>query len=322
MYNDPRQTDHAIHRQDDRGHDPEPTFGGVLSFMRRRYTRDLAGVDVAVMGIPLDLATTFRSGARLGPAAIRAATVQLNERLFPWGFGPCEHLAVVDYGDCPIDNHRPQTIVPTIAANAKRVLDQGAMLLSLGGDHFVSYPLLKAHVEKNGRPLALVHFDAHCDTWADDAPDSLNHGTMFYKAVKEGLIDPKRSVQIGIRTWNDDFLGLTVIGADEVHAKGTKAVAERVLEVVGDHPTYLTFDIDCLDPAFAPGTGTPVPGGLSSAQALDILRRFVPLNVVGMDVVEVAPSYDHAEITALAAAHVAAEMLCVVAAKRLGLKKA
>jgi agmatinase len=320
MYNEPRQADHAIHRQNDKGYEPEPTFGGVLSFMRRRYTRDLAGVDVAVMGIPLDLATTFRSGARLGPAAIRAATVQLNERLFPWGFGPCEHLAIVDYGDCPLDNHRPQTIVPSIAAHAKSVLDQGAMLLSLGGDHFVSYPLLKAHVEKHGRPLALVHFDAHCDTWADDAPDSLNHGTMFYKAVKEGLIDPKRSVQIGIRTWNDDFLGLTVIGADEVHARGTQAIAERVLEVVGDHPTYLTFDIDCLDPAFAPGTGTPVPGGLSSAQALDILRRFVPLNIVGMDVVEVAPSYDHAEITALAAAHVAAEMLCVVAAKRRGLK--
>jgi agmatinase len=139
---------------------------------------------------------------------------------------------------------------------------------------------------------------------------------MFYKAIQEGLIDPRRSVQIGIRTWNDDFMGMNVLGADFVHGQGTEAVANRVLDIVGNQPTYLTFDIDCLDPAFAPGTGTPVPGGLSSAQALDILRRLVPVNLIGMDVVEVAPSYDHAEITALSAAHIAAEMLCVLSAKR------
>lgn len=311
----PLAGDLAIHRTTDRGYERENTFGGVLSFMRRRYTHDLAGVDVAVTGIPLDLATTFRPGARLGPAAIRAATVQLNERLFPWGFGPCDHLSVVDYGDCVLDHHRPATIVPGIVEHARRILASGATLLSLGGDHFVTYPLLKAHVERHG-PLSLIHFDAHCDTWADDEPDSLNHGTMFYKAIKEGLIDPKRSVQVGIRTWNDDFMGMHVLGADWVHAHGTQATAERVLEIVGSAPTYLTFDIDCLDPAFAPGTGTPVPGGLSSAQALDILRRLVPARLVGLDVVEVAPAYDHAEITALAAAHVAAEMLCVLAAQR------
>jgi agmatinase len=310
-----RRGDLAIHRSDDRGHEPENTYAGVLSFMRRRYTRELRGVDVAVTGIPLDLATTFRPGARLGPAAIRAATVQLNERLYPHGVGACEQLSVIDYGDCWLDHHRPATIVPSITAHARTLIASGATMLSLGGDHFITYPLLRAHAEKYG-PLALIHFDAHCDTWPDDAPDSLNHGTMFYKALREGLIDPQRSVQIGIRTWNDDFMGIPVLGADWVHEHGVAATAERILGIVGQHPAYLTFDIDCLDPAFAPGTGTPVPGGLSSAQALAILRRLVPTRLVGLDVVEVAPAYDAAEITALAAAHIAAEMLCLLAQQR------
>ncbi len=311
----PRRGDLAIHRTDDRGHESENTYAGVLSFMRRCYTRDLRGVDVAVTGIPLDIATTFRPGARLGPAAIRAATVQLNERLYPHGVGACEHLSVIDYGDCWLDHHRPSTIVETITAHARTIAQSGATMLSLGGDHFVTYPILRAHAEKHG-PLALIHFDAHCDTWPDDAPESLNHGTMFYKAVREGLIDPKRSVQVGIRTWNDDFMGIEVLGADWVHEHGTKATAARIAQIVGDHPAYLTFDIDCLDPAHAPGTGTPVPGGLTSAQALAILRGLVPTRLVGLDVVEVAPSYDHSEITALAAAHLAAEMLCLLARQR------
>ena len=311
-----RDTDHAIHRASHLGYESENTYSGVLSFMRRRYTRDLAGVDVAVTGIPLDLATTFRTGARLGPAAIRAATAQLNEKIHPWGFGPCDHLAVVDYGDCPLDNHRPSTLVDSITDHTRRIIAGGTTMLALGGDHFITYPILKAQVEKHGRPLSLIHFDAHCDTWPDDAPDSLNHGTMFYKAIKEGLIDPKRSVQVGIRTWNDDFMGMNVLGADWVHANGPQAAVARILDIVGNEPSYLTFDIDCLDPAFAPGTGTPVAGGLSSAQAFAILRGLVPVRIVGMDVVEVAPSYDHAEITAIAAAHVAAEMLCVLAAQR------
>lgn len=316
MNDNPHRTDRAIHRTSHRGYDAEPTFGGVLSFMRRRYTRDLDGVDVAVTGIPLDLATTFRPGARLGPAAVRAASVQLNEKLHPWGYGPCDHLSIVDYGDCPLDHHRPATIVPAIQSHAHAILERGALPLALGGDHFVTYPLLRAQAAKRGAPIALVHFDAHTDTWPDDGPESLNHGTMFRRAASEGLIDPAHSVQVGIRTWNEDCMGVDVIGADWVHERGAAAVAERVLARVGNRSAYLTFDIDCLDPAFAPGTGTPVAGGLSSAQALAILRRLVPLDLVGMDVVEVAPAYDHAEITALAAAHVAAEMLCLLAARR------
>jgi agmatinase len=306
--------DNAIVRKNLKGYDRESTYAGVLSFMRRQYTKNLEGVDVAVSGVPLDLATTFRSGARMGPAAVRAASVQMNELIHPWGFGPCDRLSVIDYGDCWLDSHNPHTIFASIYQHAQTILTSNAKMLTLGGDHYITYPLLKAHAEKFGAPLSLIHFDAHCDTWADDEPNSLNHGTMFYKAIREGLIDPKTSVQIGIRTWNEDFMGVNILGADWVHEHGTAAVAQKVHDIIGKRQTYLTFDIDCLDPAFAPGTGTPVAGGLSSAQALATLRKFVGLNIIGMDVVEVAPAYDHSEITALSAAQIAAEMLCVISA--------
>jgi agmatinase len=313
----PLAGDSAIRRHGLHGTWPENTYAGVLSFLRRNYTRDLTGADLVVSGIPLDLATTFRPGARLGPAAVRAASVQLGElKPFPWGFDPFETLAVVDAGDCWFDAHNPLTIPEAIRQHARRILASGARMLTLGGDHYITYPLLQAHAEKWGAPLSLIHFDAHCDTWPDDSPDSLNHGTMFYKAIKEGLIDPARSVQIGIRTWNDDFMGMQVIDAPTVHRLGTAAVLQQVLDIVGDRPTYLTFDIDCLDPAHAPGTGTPVAGGLSSAQALEIVRGMTPVHLVGMDVVEVSPPFDQSEITALAAAHIAADLICVLAAQK------
>ena len=311
--------DSAITRPSLFGSSIENTYAGVLSFMRRTYTRDLTGVDVAISGIPLDLATTFRSGARQGPQAVRAASVQLSElNPYPWGFNPFDDLAVIDYGDCWFDAHNPLTIAPSITEHARTILTSGAKMLTFGGDHFVTYPLLKAHAEKFGKPLSLIHFDAHCDTWADDEPDSLNHGTMFYKAIKDGLIDPATSVQVGIRTWNDDFMGVNILDAAWVHANGAQATLEKILSIVGTRPTYLTFDIDCLDPAFAPGTGTPVPGGLSSAQALHIIRGMGPVNLVGMDVVEVSPPFDQSEITALAAAHIAADLLCVLRNQKLG----
>ena len=314
MANSDAFSDSAITRKNLKGYERENTYAGVLSFMRRQYTKNLEGVDVVVSGIPLDIATTFRSGARMGPAAVRAASVQMNEFIHPWGFGPCDRLSVIDYGDCWLDSHNPHTIFSSIYEHAKTILASNAKMLTLGGDHYITYPLLKAHAEKYGAPLSIIHFDAHCDTWADDESNSLNHGSMFYKAIKDGLIDPATSVQIGIRTWNEDFMGVNVLGADWVHEHGVAAVAQKVHEIVGKRNVYLTFDIDCLDPAFAPGTGTPVAGGLSSAQALAILRKFVGLNIIGMDVVEVAPAYDHSEITALAAAQIAVEMLCVISA--------
>lgn len=305
--------DGAIRRPSLYGSQIENTYAGVLSFMRRNYSRDLTGVDVAISGVPLDLATTFRPGARLGPAAIRAASVQLAElKPFPWGFDPFDDLAVIDYGDCWFDAHNPLSIKPSIIEHARTILASGAKMLTFGGDHFITYPLLIAHAEKYGKPLSLIHFDAHCDTWPDDEPGSLNHGTMFYKAIQDGLIDPARSVQIGIRTWNDDFMGMHVLDAPTVHEIGTTEVVKRIQSIVGDHPTYLTFDIDCLDPAFAPGTGTPVPGGLSSAQALNIVRQLESIHLIGMDVVEVSPPFDQSELTAIAAAHIACDLLCVL----------
>lgn len=295
----------------------EPTFAGALSFLRRKYTKDLSGVDVAVTGFPLDTATTNRPGARFGPRAIRAASSHMAwTRPYGCPVDPCEELAIIDYGDCPWDHGRPEQIPAAIERHAAEILAQDVALMSLGGDHFITYPLLKAHVAKHG-PLSLVHFDAHSDTWNDaDGDGRVDHGTMFYHAVKDGLVDPARSVQIGLRTHNDDLMGFNVLDAAWVHEHGIKATIAEVHRILGDRKAYLTFDIDCLDPAFAPGTGTPVAGGLSSAQALTILRGFAGLNFVGMDVVEVAPAYDVGEITALAAAHIAQEWLALYATRR------
>lgn len=309
--------DRAIAQKSPYGMLDEPTFSGVLSFMRRNYTKDLSGVDLAISGIPLDLATSYRPGARLGPQAIRVASAEVASlKPYPWGFNPFGKLAVIDYGDCYLDVHNPMTIHEAIADHARHIMASGARMLTFGGDHSITYPLLKAHAEKYGAPLALIHFDAHSDTWPDSSPGSLNHGTMFYKAIRDGLIDPKHSVQIGIRTWNDNFLGMHIVDATWMHRHGTDAVVGEIERLVGNRPAYLTFDIDCLDPAFAPGTGTPVCGGLSTAQALAILRGLTGLDLVGMDIVEVSPPYDHSQITALAAAHIACDLICLLAKRK------
>ena len=307
--------DHAFLREDLRGTTPEPTYAGALSFMRRKYTRDLEGVDVVVTGVPLDTATTNRPGARLGPRAIRAASsIMAWERPYGMAFDPFDKLAVVDYGDCFFDFGRPQQVPDKIARHAHDIISQGPGLLSLGGDHFVAYPLLQAHAKKFGAPLSLIHFDAHSDSWADEE-DRIDHGTMFFHAVKQGLVDPATSVQIGLRTTNPDTLGFNILDAPWVHENGIDAVVAGVRSIVGERPAYLTFDIDCLDPSYAPGTGTPVCGGLTTHQALSILRGLAGVNVIGMDMVEVAPAYDVGEITALAAASLCMEMLYLYACR-------
>jgi agmatinase len=304
------RSDHAFTAEDIKGTKIEPTFAGALSFLRRRYSKDLAGVDVAVTGIPLDTATTSRPGAR------RAASAQMAwARPYGWSFDPLDKLAVVDYGDCVWDHGRPEEIPPAIEAHAEAIISTGTAMLSLGGDHFVSYPLLKAHAKRYG-PLSLIHFDAHSDTWNDaEGPGRVDHGTMFYHAARDGLVDPKASVQIGLRTHNDDLLGFNVLDAPWVHEHGARAVVSEARRIVGTNKAYLTFDIDCLDPAFAPGTGTPVAGGLSSAQALAVLKGLAGIDFVGMDIVEVAPAYDVADVTALAAAHIAHEWLALYAVR-------
>lgn len=305
--------DAAFRARDDRAHWPEMTYGGALSFLRRRYSRDLAGVDVAVMGVPYDCAVTYRPGCRLGPRAIRAASVQLAElKAFPWGFDLFEALSIVDWGDVMLDPHHPETVAAAIEAAAAGIIATGTRLLAFGGDHFVTWPLLKAHAARHG-PLALIHVDAHGDLWPDD-PGRIDHGTMMGRAVRDGLVRADRSTQVGIRTFHDSTEGLEVLTAPWVHRNGVAAAIETARARAGDAPVYLSFDIDALDPAFAPGTGTPVPGGLASWQALEFVRGLGGLDLVGMDVVEVSPPFDHAEITALAAATLAHDWLCLLAA--------
>ena len=293
------------------------TFAGQLSFLRRKYTRSIVGADVVIAGVPFDSATTYRPGARLGPRAIREASVQLAEiveQSFPFKINPFQSLAVADYGDLELDSGYPNQIVETVENFAHEILEHDAFMISLGGDHFVTYPLLKAHYQVHG-PMALVHFDAHVDTWPDDGK-RLDHGSMFLRAKNEGIIDVEHSIQIGIRSYSESDHGFSILDAPTVHRDGTQSAIERIRQTVGSTQAYLTFDIDCLDPAFAPGTGTPVAGGLSSAQALEILRGIGDLNYVGMDLVEVAPAYDHAEITAIAAATIVHDFICLLAIKQ------
>ena len=294
----------------------EQMYSGALSFCRRAYARDLKGVDVAVMGVPLDTSVTNRSGARLGPRAIRAASTNLSWcRAWPSSFDPFDVMAVADWGDVAFDPGAINLAPGVIEAAVAEVIGQVDGALLLGGDHFLSYPSLKAHAAKHGAPLSLIQFDAHTDTWGDEG-GRIDHGTMFYHAAKEGLVDPETSVQVGIRTTNDDPLGFNIRDAIWCHQRTPEEIAAEIRRIVGDRPSYLTFDIDGLDPSCAPGTGTPVVGGLFTWQALAILRALQGINLVGMDVVEVAPAYDHAEITALAGATVALELLCLYAAGR------
>jgi len=272
--------------------------------------------DVVISGIPHDQTTTGRPGARFGPASIRKASTNLawELRRWPWDFNVFDVLGVVDCGDLNFDSCDRNQILSQIQHHASFILQSEKTMLTFGGDHFISLPLLREHAKKFG-PLAIIHFDAHTDT--EREPDQHHHGTMFFHACNEGIIDPRRSVQIGIRTeYIRDDHQFTVLDAEWVMDNSAGDILNTVKRVVGDHPVYVTFDIDCLDPAFAPGTGTPVVGGLSSALALKIMRGLTGFNLVGMDIVEVSPPYDHADITALAAATLGLEFLYVLAAKK------
>jgi agmatinase len=298
-----------------RGGAQEPTYGGVLSFMRRRYSRDLDGVDAVVWGIPFDAATSNRPGARFGPQAIRRASAIFDgDPQYPFGIDPFASLTVVDYGDCGFEYARPLEIRAAIKSQAAAILEAGVHLISLGGDHFVTFPLLEAHAARHG-PLALVQFDAHQDTWDDDE-QRIGHGSFITRAVRRGLIDPQRSIQIGIRTHAPADYGVEIIDCAAVDALGIDGVIARIRNRVGQGAAYLSFDIDCLDPAFAPGTGTPVSGGLTSREAFAMLAGIADLDWRGMDVVEVAPAYDHADITAIAAATVVQRHIGALAGKR------
>lgn len=307
--------DHAFTTTELKSAATDPTYAGVLSFMRRRYTKSLEGTDAVVWGIPFDAATSNRPGARFGPQAIRRASAIFdNDPQYPFERDLFADMAVIDYGDCLLDYGNHWLTPDTIEKEAAKILAGTGFLLTLGGDHFVTWPLLKAHVAKHG-PLALVQFDAHQDTWFDDGK-RIDHGSFVGRAVREGLIDPVHSIQVGIRTHAPDDCGIRIVYGHEVEELKSGELAELILDHVGDRPAYLTFDIDCLDPAYAPGTGTPVAGGPSSAKILSVLANLRKLDIRGADVVEVAPAYDHADITAIAGATVAMYMLGLHAERR------
>ena len=291
------------------------TFAGPLSFARLPARAEPEDAEIAVVGIPFDLGTTNRSGTRLGPRAIREESSlagEFPEGLWPWDHDVRSRFRTVDLGDIGFSVTSVDSMLSQVTARVSALAGAGISVLGLGGDHLVAYPLLRAQAQHHG-PLSLVHLDAHSDTWPDDG--HVNHGSMFRRAADEGLVDPARSVQIGMRTPNETY-GFNVVHADELFARGVDAVAERCHEIVGDRPTYLTVDIDVLDPAYAPGTGTPVVGGPTTWEARRLLFGLVGLDIVGADLVEVAPPYDHGAITALAGATLAIDELHLLGAAR------
>lgn len=286
-------------------------YSNAMTFLRRPYVKNpvSADADVVVFGVPLDMATSGRPGARMGPDAIRRASVNLawEGKKFPWDFNVFDKAKVIDSGDLVFDIGDAEDFTYRLEAATSEILTSGKTMLALGGDHFITLPILRAYAKHHGE-MALIHFDAHTDTYANGS--NYDHGTMFYHAPKEGLISAKHSVQIGIRTeYNYDDHGFNVINAMQANDQSAEDIVAQIRNIVGDRPVYITFDIDCLDPAFAPGTGTPVCGGLNSDKALKIIRGLAGINVVGMDVVEVSPPYDHSELTALAGATIALELL-------------
>ncbi len=290
------------------------TYAGALSFLRRRYTRDLAGVDVVVSGIPYDLGTSNRPGSRFGPRAIRQASTHIAwGPQWPYDFDPLHRLAVIDWGDHAFDIGYPERMTTSVETSTLGFFKAGCFPMTMGGDHFVTYPLLRAAAKHHGEGLSLIHFDAHTDT---SRTDNLNHGSMFYHGTKEGLIDPARSIHMGIRMHVSYDDGFNVIDGWQMQQRSVDDIGAQIRDVVGDNKAYVTFDIDFLDPAYAPGTGTPVVGGPTTTVALDVLRHLQGLDLIGMDLVEVAPEYDVGECTSLAGASILYQMLHVLAQDR------
>jgi agmatinase len=286
----------------------DPTYAGALSFMRRKYTKNLKGAETVVLGIPFDAATSNRPGSRYGPQAIRRASAIFdNDPQYPFMRDLFENMPTIDYGDVRLDYGDHSKTPGLIEREARKILKSADYLLSLGGDHYVTWPLLKAHAEKHG-PLAMIQFDAHQDTWFD-SERRIDHGSFVGRAARAGVINVAKSIQVGIRTQAPDDCGVKIVYGHEVEDMSAKQIADTILAHVGNAPCYLTFDIDCLDPAYAPGTGTPVAGGPSSAKILSVLQQLGDLDIRGSDVVEVAPAYDHADITAIAGSTVAMYML-------------
>jgi agmatinase len=297
-----------------------PRFAGPETFARLPTLDDVGSAAVAILGAPFDSGTSYRPGARFGPGAVRAASKLLRPYhpeldVHPWG-----ERQVADAGDAAINPFNLEAAVEDVERAASSVLERADRVVTIGGDHTIALPLLRTVAARHGPP-ALVHFDAHLDTWDTYFGASYTHGTPFRRAAEEGVLDTGRSVHVGIRgplyassdLEDDAALGYAVISTARISREGVGAALERICERVGDRPLYVSVDIDVLDPAHAPGTGTPEPGGLTTRELQELLRGLDGLPLAGADVVEVSPAYDHAEVTALAAAAVAYELLALLA---------
>ena len=301
-----------------------PRYLGIPTFMRCPFREGaFEGVEIGLIGVPFDLGVTNRPGARHGPREVRNQSSLMRKINQASGIAPYELKTVADLGDAWVE--RPFHLEEAhreIQAFFERVDAAGVVPLSCGGDHSISLPILRAIAKQ--RPVAMIHFDAHCDTGHDYLGSRYHHGAPFSRAVEEGLLDPRRTIQIGIRGginsrdhWQFSHdSGMRIVYMHDFHGVGLDAVMQEARDLVGDRPTYVSFDIDCLDPAFAPGTGTPEIGGFTSLEAQAMIRKLEGLNLVGADVVEVAPPFDHAGLTALAGATMMFELLCVLAAAR------
>jgi agmatinase len=300
-----------------------PRFSGVRTFMRLPNVQDLENADAAIVGAPFDTGASFRAGARFGPESIRSVSHLLRPYNPSQEVSIFDHLSVIDYGDVPVVPGYIEESYERIREGLEPIHRAGVIPVVLGGDHSIALPELRAAATVHG-PLALVQFDSHPDTWDAYFGQKYNHGTVFRRAVEEGLLDTSRSIQVGMRGSlyaSGDLelsrgLGFDLVPTDEVRELGIPAVIERVRERVGDAGVYVSFDVDFVDPAFAPGTGTPEIGGFTSREAQEFVRGLAGLDIVGCDVVEVLPPYDSAQITALLAANVAHEFLSVFALRR------
>jgi agmatinase len=294
-----------------------PRFAGIRTFMRAPHITDLAGVDAVVYGIPFDTATSYRSGPRFGPEAIRSASALIRPYNPALGVNVVDALSLVDYGDVPVSPGDTERTYGQVEEALAPIVDAGIFPVALGGDHSITLAELRALARRYG-PLALVQLDSHGDTWEQYFGQKFFHGTTFKRAVEEGVVDASASVQAGMRGslyGAEDIdvakeLGFTVLTTDELRDLGAASYGKLVLDTVGDRPVFMSFDIDFLDPAFAPGTGTPEVGGFSTAEALAFLRALRGVKLAGCDVVEVSPPYDGPGMqTALAAANVVYDLL-------------
>jgi agmatinase len=297
-----------------------PRFAGPATFARLPRIDEVSDVDVAVMGVPFDSGVSYRPGARFGPGHVRESSRLLRPYNPALDVEPFGRLQVVDAGDLAVNPFSLDDAIKEIERGAHDMLERCGRLLTVGGDHTIALPVLRAMANRHG-PIAVVHFDAHLDTWNSYFGAAYTHGTPFRRAAEENLLDGSGCLHVGTRgplysskdLTDDVELGFQIVHSHEMDDIGARGVIERIADRIADRPVYVSVDIDVLDPAFAPGTGTPEAGGLTSRELLAILRSFARLNLVGGDIVEVAPAYDHAEITGIAAAHAGYELLSAMA---------